>query len=310
MKIAYLIIAHTDIEQFSRLINALNVENVTDFYVHIDKKVDESPFRMAVKNLANISFTKKRAYMQWAGYSMCKCQQYLFKEMINRKIKYDRIICLSGLDYPIVSNKEIIDFFLNNNKEYISGQNQRDLIAPKWIHQKIEVYHFFRDLKVRNRKIRRLFSGTSRIIMTLLPLRKKRYITINGKEEDVYAGSCWWGITYPCACYIYDKMVNEKAYENYFKYSFAPDEMMIQTIVFNSPFAKDAILIDKKEEENNLEAMAPLSFFIYRGSIKIWKTKEDFMSLINSGKLFCRKIVSNQSEEVISLIDSRRNEKK
>lgn len=312
MKIAYLIIAHTDVAQFNRLINALYVENVTDFYIHIDQKVDDTPFKSTVKNRRNIYFTTKRAFMQWAGYSMCKCQRYLLEEMLTKRIEYDRIICLSGLDYPIASNEEIIGFFSNQNnqKEYIAGQNQKELIAPEWIHQKIEVYHFFRDLRIQNRKVRRIFSGAARTIMTLLPFRKKRYIVVNGKQEDVYAGSCWWGITYPCACYIYDKMKNEKAYENYFKYSFAPDEMMIQTIVFNSPFAKHAILIDKKEEENNLEAMAPLSYFVYRGAIKIWSTEEDYRTLVNSGKLFCRKIVSNQSETVISLIDAHRNEKK
>lgn len=36
MKIAYLISAHTDPMQLKKLIHALNINNVTSFFIHID----------------------------------------------------------------------------------------------------------------------------------------------------------------------------------------------------------------------------------------------------------------------------------
>lgn len=44
MKIAYLIAAHTDPLHLRRLISALEIPEVTDFYIHIDKRVDIAAF--------------------------------------------------------------------------------------------------------------------------------------------------------------------------------------------------------------------------------------------------------------------------
>lgn len=53
MKIAYLIAAHTDPVHLSRLINALNVEGKTDFYVHLDKKVEINDYQKKARIMAD-----------------------------------------------------------------------------------------------------------------------------------------------------------------------------------------------------------------------------------------------------------------
>jgi len=45
----------------------------------------------------------------------------LFLFMEAYKKKYDRYLLISGQDLPIKSNKEIIDFFEGNNKEFIKS---------------------------------------------------------------------------------------------------------------------------------------------------------------------------------------------
>ena len=57
---------------------------------------------------------------------------------------------------------------------------------PKKIPSKIILYHFFRDMNNVPYRIKKFFSGSSRILMRLLPFRKKPYIMVKGKRWDVY----------------------------------------------------------------------------------------------------------------------------
>lgn len=53
MKIAYLIATHSDARQLKRMIDALEIKGVTDFYVHVDKKVKIEPFIEALESNHN-----------------------------------------------------------------------------------------------------------------------------------------------------------------------------------------------------------------------------------------------------------------
>ena len=68
MKIAYLIAAHTDPTHLSRLINALHVEGATDFYVHLDKKVNMNDYRKKISIFTNkVTWVSDRIDARWGG---------------------------------------------------------------------------------------------------------------------------------------------------------------------------------------------------------------------------------------------------
>lgn len=72
MKTAYLIMAHTDAPQLGRLVKALYVEGMTDFYVHIDSKVQMEPFVKAVSEWkVKVRWVIKRQYTVWGGTPKC-----------------------------------------------------------------------------------------------------------------------------------------------------------------------------------------------------------------------------------------------
>ena len=135
--------------------------------------------------------------------------------------------------------------------------------------------------------------------MKLFPIRKPIYTWINNQKVDIYMGSSWWAITFPCAQYVYNKLCTEDKMNKYFQTSFTPDEMCIQTIVFNSPFAKNAMLYEG--EYPGLTHLTPLHYINYGKCIKIL-TEEDFPILQKSGKMFCRKIVSGISDKLVDRI--------
>lgn len=92
-----------------------------------------------------------------------------------------------GQDYPLISNQEMVELYTNYpNKIWMTGIN-----LTKWANkspaEKFTVCHFFRDLRVRNVKLKQAFSFPARQLMRALPIRKKRYITMaDGSEWDIY----------------------------------------------------------------------------------------------------------------------------
>lgn len=63
MKIAYLIMAHTDAPQLGRLLSALSVGATTDFYIHIDRKSDRAAFENSVPEVkSEIKFIDNQIY--------------------------------------------------------------------------------------------------------------------------------------------------------------------------------------------------------------------------------------------------------
>ena len=69
MNIAYMITAHMDPEQLGRLVKALTYEENV-FYIHIDKKVDISPFLELLGDKENVFFIEDRVKDYCAGYSL------------------------------------------------------------------------------------------------------------------------------------------------------------------------------------------------------------------------------------------------
>lgn len=133
-----------------------------------------------------------------------------------------------------MSNEEINKILCENpNKEYVIGLNISKIDNPPK-KKEVRFISFFRDLKI-SYKIKKTFSGVSRILMSALPIRKKAYLVIDDIKWYVYQSSAMMCITSNLAHYILEKL-SDKRIINYFKYSFAPDEMVLPTIIFNSPF--------------------------------------------------------------------------
>lgn len=305
MKIAYIITAYTDPTQLRRLVDALHSPSgCTDFYIHIDLKVNITPFTTTMKGCnANIFGCKNRYRINWGSmnqvYSSYELLRMIFEET---KRKYDRIICLSGTDYPLSSNREIIrKASLHADIEWIGGYN---LTKSKDDRQKRKVYdyHFFRDLNAPL-KIKRAICFSSRIIMHLLPFKKPMSFTgSQGQIYDVYTGSDYWGITYSCAEFVFKTMKKDKKLMDYFKYSYIPSELVVNTIIFNSGFRDKCIIHIKNDYYPGLEALTPLQHICYKNAIKIYSLK-DWEELMSTDRMFFRKSKTGISDTLIEKLE-------
>lgn len=89
---------------------------------------------------------------------------------------------------------------------------------------------------------------------------------------------------------------------NYFRYSFAPDEMVIPTIIFNSPYKENASVYPYNRYDG-LKSLSAITYFNYGKAIQVFKL-EDYAELKRSGKMFARKFESGISDSLIEKLNN------
>ncbi len=307
MKIAYLISAHTDPKQLSRLIGALRIHDCTQFFVHLDAKANYDDFAY-IGSAIDVRFCKSRHNVSWGGYSQCLYQRELIDECLASGDKYDRVFFISGLDYPIWSNKKILDELRDHpDKQYIMGVNISSADASPKQRHKICSYHLFRDAQVANPFIKKWLNRfVYRLLTPMIDffVQKNPYIEFEGKQIPVFYGSSWWCLTHECMKHI-QPIINSDAFERFFKTAYCPDELMIQTAVFNSPFAQHTIPFCINGEKVCLADLTPLHYIEYGAEIKVFG-ENDLTVLLKSGKMFFRKARTSISDSLLDKIDSLR----
>lgn len=107
MRIAHLILAHKNPEQLNRLIIAAD-HPAFDFYIHIDKKKDDAPFRSLIQQ-KNVFFIDKRTKIYWGDWGTIQATLNGFEIIIPKG--YDYINVISAQDFPIKSADYIHQYF-------------------------------------------------------------------------------------------------------------------------------------------------------------------------------------------------------
>ena len=301
MNIAYLISAYKDPLNLYRLVTALT-EEWTYFFIHIDKNVNMDPFIKILSSRNNIFFIK-RYPINWAGFNQVNYQIELLKAAVCCNTKFDRYVCLTGQDYPISSNLKIKKYFQENeHKEFICGVNISNLKEEKW---KIIYYHFNSSL-LRKGYIK-VYNSILRI-QGLLNIKKNNYLKIQNTKWDIYWGSDYWALTHKCVEIVLNTYNTIPRIKKYFQYSFAPSELCIHTIIFNSTIKNNAIYLKLDYTEPfylRFQKCTPLHYVYYDHCIKIMDLK-DFNSIIKSPYPFFRKSETGISDDLIKEIDKYR----
>ena len=292
--LAYLISAYRDPEHLRRLIDTLDGE--AHFYVHIDANVDDRPFRRCLP--AKVRFVPRHR-VSWGGWEQVEYQHELLRAALASGEDYDYLFCLSAQDFPLWSNRRIREFLAAHpGAEWIGGHNltHTDNAAQR---RKITRYHPFRDLFLPSPWLKNKMVVAARHLLAWSGLRRRPQVELGGRLCDVYFGSDYWALTLGCARHVCHVLDTEPALRRYFRTTFVPSELCIQTIVFNSPFAPHAQFLPNPYP--GLTALTPLHFIDYGACIREL-TEEDFPRLQASGKMFCRKIVSGKSDALVRKI--------
>ncbi len=296
MNIAYLISAHTDAPQLKRLIEALHPD--AHYFIHIDQKSNMDEFFPFISG-DNIHFIPARIDVRWGTMLEVHYQMALLRAAVLYPIHFDRIFFLSGMDYPLWSTSQITKYLESQKgKELLQGYCMDTNLLND---QQRELYSTERPLKQNER-----WGILLRKAKHFFGIRKPLHFRVKGRRWKLYKGSAWWCVSQELASHLLDYFDHYPAVQKYFVNSFCPAETLIQTIAFNCPqWANRCILT--KGPYPGLDALTPLHFIDYNPVIKILD-ESDYTRLIESGKMFCRKVVSGKSDELVALIEAHKKQ--
>ncbi|KAG8447102.1 hypothetical protein GDO86_014526 [Hymenochirus boettgeri] len=116
--LAYILTIHQKLDMFVKLLSAIYYpQNI--YCIHIDKK-SPKPFSEAVKKLTgcfeNILLASKVEAVVYAGFSRLQADINCMKDLNNSGTKWKYVINLCGQDFPMKTNREIIQYLRNKWK--------------------------------------------------------------------------------------------------------------------------------------------------------------------------------------------------
>ncbi|WP_316736898.1 beta-1,6-N-acetylglucosaminyltransferase [Pedobacter aquatilis] len=281
MRIAHIIVAHKNPDQLQRLIKRLEHNNF-DIFIHLDKKTDITPFKK-LEQLKNVTFIKNRMKCSWGGNNFLIGIFNSIREVLSNNKEYDFINLISGQDYPIQSADVIYNFFKDRKGyNFISYEEDQNSEWLKLAAMRYEKYH----LTDFDFKGKHLFERALNIVAP-----KRKFPT----SYKLYGGpkATWWTITGECAVKITELMSTNDKLNNFLKYCWGADELIIPTLVMHTS--------DKSKVVNN--NLRYIDWSEGNAHPKMLKSS-DFDKIINSKNIFARKFDSEIDDAVLNEIDS------
>jgi hypothetical protein len=199
MNLTYIILAHNEPRHLARLVSSLYADSVR-FVIHIDVRVDQSNFtrHFTALDMKNITFIKKRCSSYWGSFAIVQATLNCLKFVYEKLPLTDRIILMSGNDYPIKSNQYIYSYLKANPKAIYLDFSK----MPYW------KWHD---------------GGTARF---------PYYEEIN-EVMKIYAGSQWFSLPNYALKILFDFLKLNPDFIAYYRTVTIPDESFFQTLFLN-----------------------------------------------------------------------------
>jgi hypothetical protein len=296
VKVAFTILAHSDPIMLARLLRKLEDQRFLVF-VHVDAKSDIAPFMFHARNIKNVTFVQKRITVMWAGYSQVQATLEMLKYAVRETTdQCSHYVLLSGADYPLTSNSKIADFFeANIGRQFIRRFIVTESGDARQV-QRLRGRHF-RELANRfSWKRKPLFALEQ--LLRLWPRQMPDRLTIA-------LGSQWFALTRNCVIHCLKEAEENADYRNFFKSTFAPDEMFFHTIVENSPFRLEATPSEPYVDITKIGGpfhYGNIHFLVPDVPIKS-REKAAYIVKNKGEKLFTRKLSTEASLEALDEFD-------
>lgn len=217
----YIILAHANPRRIVRLIEALRSESAR-FFVHYDRRSSDDEFHWLCAQLDDrpVTFLRRRP-TPWGGYGLVSASISGLRAA--REDKNDaHSILLSAADFPI-KPRAFIERFLeaNHDRSFLRCWSLPD---ARWAKHADGIYRFDR-WHVMGRHLPPLRwtargNGPRRMLHGMQP----------------YGGYQWFTLSAPACDWILTYLRRHPRTSVYFRTTLIPDEMMIPTLLMNSPY--------------------------------------------------------------------------
>lgn len=224
MKIAYVILAHGRPRQLGRLVAALPADS--PLFIHFDRRAARSLFdeaRHSVLQANPKAVFVRRHGCRWGAPGIMYATLELIDALCSSAADFDYATLLSGQDYPIKSDA-LIERDLSRGGEFIECFS---LLQPnRWSDHG---GNFHAAARVFGRYVR-FRSRIWRIGSRRLP-----------RDIPPFGGSQWWSLSRGAIEYLHQISREDRRLVRALGRSFIPDEVFVQTILGNSPFAPSIV---------------------------------------------------------------------
>lgn len=247
MSIGFAVLAHDDPKQLQRLLTVLCGNPVA---VHLDASVNKSEYFESINvQESNVLIADKRFHVNWGGFSMVEAMISAADSVAGQLNSSDHIVFLSGHCFPIKPISELASYLDRVTwKQHISAFDSE--MAGKFSQKRWKKrYWFDHTIFSKNR------SNFRRFFRKLIFLCTYLHNVRAPKNIRTAIGSQWICLTKDCYTDIREKVLGEEL--RYLKNSFAPDEMIFHTAVYNSNWREETQY--KKLYHNYAESISNFS---------------------------------------------------
>lgn len=282
MKQAILLTAYKDISFIQDIISVFNDDY--SFYIHLDNKQNYNKADVkALEGNRRVKYISQKYKIHWASVKHLEAILDLAREACkDESIEY--IHSITGQDFPVKSPEQISEYLTQNKGiEFIGAAK---LPCSHWVGGGINRIEYYAPYEYLNAK-----GKGSYLIQTMRTLQKmlgfKRRLP--AEFPELYGGLVYFTLTREAVKYCLDYLDTKPHLFNRFKYTFSPEEILIQSILFNSPF-KDRICNDN------------LRFMIWSmrdGQSPAILDERDYEKIKLSNAIFARKFDSKISSGLI-----------
>ncbi|MET0572129.1 MAG: beta-1,6-N-acetylglucosaminyltransferase [Pedobacter agri] len=283
MKQAILIVAFKDVNHLLDIIKCFDKDKFI-FFIHINVVSAITPESIELlKTLENVIHVEQKYKTYWGSVNHLRSILYLSSKAIQHDVSYIHLI--SGQDYPVKSSKHFLEFFKNNDREYLeyAPMPNQFWASENGGYDRINFFHF-NDYLNGVKKINRGILKISIKLQKILGFKRGW----RNNFPQLFSGGTWWSLTKASLIYALEYLEQNPAVKNRFNNTLVSEEFLLQTILLNSPF-KDKIV------NNNLRYI-------------LWETKhgnrpglldeDDLELILKSQSIFARKIVDPISSKL------------
>jgi hypothetical protein len=221
MKIAYLMLVHSNPQLQKRAIEMLSSEGCS-FFIHVDAKSDIRCFS-GIRG-EHVTFAEPRIPIYWGEFSQVQATMLLIRQALGCSGRYDYLVLLQGADYPLRSGRYIRSFFAKNRgSEFLSMVK---MPAPGFPLSKIS--------RLQYPSEKPLLQCAARVLGRLGLARRDYRKHLGGLQP--YSGDACWALSREACRYVVEFAAQNPHVEQYFQNTESSDEMFFHTLLGNSPF--------------------------------------------------------------------------
>lgn len=227
MRVCYLILAHANPGQFGHTAAALDHQN-SAIVVHVDRRVDDAPFRRATIDIDNLIWVKNRAVAYHQGWGIVDATLRALREG-REATPAEYFVLLSGDSYPLRSQGYIQSYLqANKGTEWL---NVVRFPAPDLDKATRRLSRYYVQHDPRGP---RMVTQSARLVGRARPARD--FQAVLGSLAP-YAGSQWWTLSRTAVDHVLNEAARRPKLMRFLRNTHVPDEHFFQIILANSPLS-------------------------------------------------------------------------